>query len=296
MIALHRHASDHPMNLCTYITSQEISIPYLQFPELEALGMIHHVFSTRLGGSSRGIFESMNLSFTRGDRTEDVRENYHRIASLMEAPEDQFVLSMQTHTTNIRTVTSQDAGMGLTKPLTYQDVDGLITNVPGLVLSIFAADCTPLLFVDPVHHAIGASHAGWRGTVNNIGAKTIERMHEVYGTMASDLHCAIGPSISKEHYEISEEVAQPFLELFKDRASEILIDNGFNPDGEHKYHLDLWAANRILLEKAGVPASRIYVTDLCTYENHDLLFSHRYTRGQRGNNGVFIKIKETSQC
>lgn len=296
MIHLHRHESNHPMKLSFHNLSDHVSVPYLQFEELEQLGILHHAFSTRLGGVSQGIYESMNLSFTRGDRPEDVKENFRRMANIMHAQEDHFVLSMQTHSTNILTVTFADCGAGLTRPLPYQNVDGLITNVPGIVLSIFAADCTPVLFVDPVHHAIGASHAGWRGTVGEIGAKTIARMHAEFGTRAEDLHCAIGPSICKEQYEISEDVARPFQELFGARAKEILQDDGFNHASEHKYHLDLWNANKLILEAAGVPADHIYVTDLCTYENHDLLFSHRYTHGHRGNNGVFIKLKEPSEC
>lgn len=202
-----------------------------------------------------------------------------------------MVLTKQTHTTNVRVVTAADAGDGVVRERPYDDIDGLITDVPGLALGIFAADCVPLLFVDPVHHAIGASHSGWRGTVARMGEVTIRAMQSTYGTVPSDLICAIGPSICRDCYEISEDVAEHFMEAFPGHASEILRDDGLNAAGEQKYHLDLWAANRIVLEEAGVPAAQISTTDICTNCNPELLFSHRYTHGLRGNNGVFIMLK-----
>ncbi len=152
-------------------------------------------------------------------------------------------------------------------------------------------DCVPLLFVDPVHHAIGASHSGWRGTVARMGEVTIRAMQATYGSVPSDLICAIGPSICRDCYEVSEDVAAHFRAAFPGHAAEILRDDGVNAAGEQKYHLDLWAANRIVLEEAGVPAAQISTTDICTNCNPELLFSHRYTHGLRGNNGVFIMLK-----
>ena len=117
----------------------------------------------------RVFFSTMNLSFTRGDEEEAVRENYRRLASALDVDYDKFVFTDQTHTTNVRKVTAEDAGNGLTREREFHDTDGLITDVPGLVLSTFYADCVPLYFVDPVHCAIGLSHSGWRGTVNRMG-------------------------------------------------------------------------------------------------------------------------------
>ena len=114
---------------------------YLVFPGLEATEAVTHLFSTRLGGVSKGHLSSMNLSFTRGDEEEYVRENYRRIAKILNCDMGDFVFSHQTHTTNVRIVTEEDRGKGLTKDLDFQDVDGLVTNVPGLVLSTFYADC-----------------------------------------------------------------------------------------------------------------------------------------------------------
>ena len=263
----------------------------MQIPAIRATGIVEHAFSTRIGGTSQGIFSSMNLRFGHGDEDARVRENFHRMASVLGTDEAHMVLTKQTHTTNVRVVTAADAGYGVVRERPYDDVDGLITDVPGLALGIFAADCVPLLFVDPVHHAIGASHSGWRGTVARMGEVTIRAMQSTYGTVPSDLICAIGPSICRDCYEISEDVAQHFMSAYPGHAREILRDDGLNAAGEHKYHLDLWAANRIVLEEAGVPASQISTTDICTNCNPELLFSHRYTHGFRGNNGVFIMLK-----
>ncbi len=266
-------------------------LTYLQFPEIESTGIATHAFSTRLGGVSSGIWSTMNLSFTRGDDNDAVYENFHRYARLFNVADDHITLTFQTHTTNVRVVTEDDGGKGFTCDRDYTDVDGLITNSRGLVLGVFAADCVPLLFVDPVHRAIGASHSGWRGTVNRMGAATVNKMMEAFGTSPKDVICAIGPSICKSCYEVSEDVASEFIKTFPGHESEILTDDGLNQDGEHKFHLDLWAANRIALLEAGVMDRNIHMTNICTNCNPGLLFSHRYTHGQRGNNGAFIMLK-----
>ena len=146
---------------------------------------------------------------------------------------DKFVFTDQTHTTNVRKVTAEDAGNGLTREREFHDTDGLITDVPGLVLSTFYADCVPLYFVDPVHCAIGLSHSGWRGTVNRMGKATIEAMRREYGSRPEELRCAIGPSICQDCYEVSGDVAVEFERAFAGHEHEILIakENG-------KYQLD----------------------------------------------------------
>lgn len=267
------------------------TLQYLSFPAIEKTGIVTHAFSTRIGGVSKGIWSSMNLSFTRGDDPKDAYENFHRYAVLFGVPDERLVLPYQNHTVNVRVVTEEDGGKGFTRERDYTDVDGLITNVPGLVLTVFAADCVPLLFVDPVHKAIGASHSGWRGTVKRMGKATIEKMKETYGSDPKDIICAIGPSICRNCYEISEDVASEFKKAFPGHEDEILTDDGLNEAGEHKFHLDLWNANRIVLLDAGVPAENLSMTDLCTNCNPELLFSHRFTKGQRGNNGAFIMLK-----
>lgn len=262
-------------------------VEYLTFPLLEQTGLVRHLFSTRIGGVSEGIYNSMNLSYTRGDRKEAVDENFRRIADVLGCKVEDIVCSDQTHTTNLRVVSHEDGGKGIVIPKDYRDVDGLLTDEPGLVLATFYADCVPLYFVDTKNRAVALAHSGWRGTVSRMGHCVIEKMQEVYGSKAEDIVAAIGPSICQECYEVSEDVAEAFIREFHmpGQEQEILISkkNG-------KYQLNLWRANEIILTEAGVPREQIQVTDLCTYHNSEYLFSHRASKGKRGNLGAFIGL------
>ena len=263
----------------------EKKTPYLEYPLFQETGIVTSAFSTRLGGVSEGYYSSLNLSFDRGDDPARVLENFKRIGASMGVAVEDMVLSKQTHTTNVRVVTKEDKGKGVMRERNYTDVDGMITNVPGICLVTSYADCVPLYFVDPVKKAIGLSHSGWRGTVGKIGKVTIEKMGELYGTKPEDIVACIGPSICQKCYEISEEVAVQFKEAFPDNIKEILIDKG-----NGKYQLDLWECNRINFKEAGVLPENIKVTDICTCHNTDVLFSHRGHNGKRGNLGAFLSI------
>ena len=262
-------------------------VPLLHFPLLDQTGIVEHCFTTRMGGVSEDIFSTMNLSFTRGDKEEAVLENYRRLGEAMGVSPQDFVCTDQTHTTNVIRVGKKDCGNGVTKPRPYTDVDGLVTNEPGVVLSTFFADCVPLYFVDPVHRAIGMSHSGWRGTVGRMGARTLEKMQEEFGTQAKDVFAAVGPSICQECYEVSRDVAEEFQKEFKGHESEILIDKG-----KDKFLLDLWKCNEIVMLEAGIVKEHLTVTNICTCCNPTLLFSHRASKGRRGNLGAFIFLKK----
>lgn len=265
-------------------------VPYIQFKNLSATGIVKHGFSTRKGGVSTGIFSSMNLNFKRGDDSDAVMENYRRMAAALNMRVEDMVLSDQTHTTNVRVITEEDRGKGILKPQDYSDVDGMITNVPGIVLVTSYADCVPLYFVDPVRKAIGLSHSGWKGTVGHIGQKTVWKMHEVYGSEPKDIVAAIGPSICQSCYEVSDDVAEAFRANFTaDEAADILLDKG-----NGKYQLDLWKANWYVLTDAGILPEHLSVTDLCTACHPDLLWSHRKTNGQRGGLSAFLSLIDTS--
>ena len=189
-------------------------VTWLSFPALEETGLVSHAFSTRMGGVSKGPFATMNLSFTRGDDPEDVKENYRRMANALEVDLNRMVLTFQTHTTNVRVVTDEDFGKGVMRDRDYRDIDGLITNIPGVTLVTFFADCVPLYFVDTKKHVIGLSHSGWRGTVHRMGAETIRRMTEVFGTDPTDVVACIGPSICQDCYEVGPEVIEQFRNSF----------------------------------------------------------------------------------
>ncbi len=261
---------------------------YLTFPALEETGMVRHLFTTRLGGVSGGMFASMNLSYNRGDDKDAVDENFRRVAQALGCGVGDFVCSDQTHTTNVRKVTKADRGKGVVTAKDYTDVDGLITNESGIVLATFYADCVPLYLVDTKHRAIGLSHSGWRGTVGHMGACTLKAMKEAYGTQAGDVVAAIGPSICGDCYEVSGDVAEQFAGAFPNGLAEQVL----TPKGGDKYLLDLWKANYFVFLQAGVPKEHIYVTDLCTCCNPDYLFSHRASKGKRGNLGAFLGLEK----
>ena len=266
---------------------EQAGVPFFVFPSIEKTGAVVHGFSTRLGGVSEGIFSSMNVSFTRGDQEEAVRENYRRLGAAMGFSCENLVCSDQTHTVNLRVVTEEDRGKGFVRPKDYTDIDGLVTDVPGLVLAAFYADCVPLYLVDPVRRCIGLSHAGWRGTVGKIGKKTVELMREQYGSSPEDLVAAIGPSICQSCYEVSKDVIEKFQEAFDERFWPELF---YEKDGG-KYQLNLWRANELGFLQAGVRPERIAAAGVCTCCNPGLLFSHRASRGRRGNLGAFLMLK-----
>lgn len=266
---------------------EKAGVYILQYPMISNLEFVKHGISTRLGGVSEGVCSTMNLSFSRGDKDEYVRENFKRMGLALEIDEESFTFSAQTHTTNIKVIKEEDKGKGLTKELDYSDVDGLITNIPGICLSTFYADCVPLFFIDPVNRVIGLSHSGWRGTVGKIGKITIGQMTKEFNTSPKDVITAIGPSICQDCYEVNKDVILEFQTAFDQRFWNDLYykkENG-------KYQLNLWKANELVLLEAGIQPSHLVITNLCTCCNEKWLFSHRASHGERGNLGAFLMLK-----
>lgn len=261
-------------------------VPYFTFPALDRIKGIRHMQTTRLGGVSKGCLSSLNLKVRLDEKEENVKENFRRVAEIFGSAPDDFVLSDQTHTANVMRVTSDNRGMGLSRPRNFHDIDGLVTNDRGIVLSVFGADCVTMLFADPVRMAIGAAHSGWRGTLAHIAANTIEKMVSEFGSDPGDIVCAICPSICRDCYEVGADVADEF-KGFREFSDRILFPS--EKDKDHWY-LDLWEANRQILLSCGVKPYNIHVTDICTAENAEVLFSHRASGGMRGVQGSFIKI------
>lgn len=286
-LPIHRKQDTNPLNRIT--VHEKGDLVYLTFPILEKMEGIIHGFSTRLGGVSQGDVGSMNLSYSREPSRENVRENHRRLAEALGYEPESMVWSDQTHTTHVRAVTEADRGIGYDRPLPYRDVDGLITNVPGIPLVTFYADCVPLLLVDPVHRAVGCSHSGWRGTVENMGGATLRAMARAYGTDPADVRAAIGPSICQDCYEVSRDVISRFQEAYEEKDWPLLFyekENG-------KYQLNLQQACRLNFIRAGVPEGQISMPDLCTCCNPELLFSHRASGGKRGNLAAVLMLKQT---
>ena len=265
----------------------EGAVPYLSFPMFRDTGLVTDGFSTRLGGVSEGCFSSLNLSFDRGDDRAAVAENFRRMGEALGVRCEDMVLSQQTHTTNIRIVTDEDRGKGITRERDYTDIDGLITNVPGICLVTTYADCVPLYFLDPAKKVIALSHSGWRGTVGKIGKKTVELMHDNFGSDPADILAAVGPSVCQDCYEVSADVIDRFKEVFDRSAWDELFYE--KPDG--KYQLDLWKANEKIFLEAGIRKDHIAVTNVCTHCNSEILYSHRAMGDKRGNLCAFLALK-----
>ncbi len=274
----------HQMEL---IENQGVS--YLLFPQLSKLPWLNHAFSTRLGGVSQGEFSSMNLNFNRGDPDETVLENYRRFCRGAGFDYDSLVASAQDHHTEIRRVTAKEAGIGIWKPRDRQSVDGLITDEPGVTLVTYYADCVPLYFVNPEKKAIGLAHAGWRGTVAQMGAKMVEAMQKEFGSDPSELLVAIGPSIGNCCYEVDLPVYEQVMALEGIDPASCLQET----DGG-KYMLNLWEINRRVIHRAGVPESQIFVGEVCTKCHSDLLFSHRVMGAKRGGMAAMMAIRQGS--
>lgn len=274
-----------------YMTSKNLNINhkngicYITFPKIEETGLVNHLFSTRIGGVSEGYFGSMNVSFNRGDKREAVIENYRRLCETQGIDIKNLVLSAQTHTDNVRVVTKNDCGTGIFSPA-FCDVDGLITGQSKVALVTQYADCTPLVFLDPQKKVIATSHSGWRGTVKQIGKKTVEKMQQEFGCNPKDIIAGIGPCIGKCCYEVDDPVYNEFLKLEFLNLSKI-----FTKKSNGHYMLDLIEANRQILINAGINPDNIDLSDICTCCNSDSLHSHRVTGGKRGNLGLIIELK-----
>ncbi|MCI9269544.1 MAG: peptidoglycan editing factor PgeF [Dorea sp.] len=257
-------------------------VPYLSFPLLDKTGIVRHGFSTRLGGVSKGVWATMNISTTRGDDPAAVTENRKRISQAIGVDEKKMVFSGQTHTTNVAVATEEDIGAPL------PETDGMITDVPGLCLVTFYADCVPLYFADPVKRVIGLSHSGWRGTVRKMANCTVDKMRMVFGTDPADVIAAIGPSVCQDCYEVSEDVIEQVRANYREEDWESLFyqkENG-------KYQLNLWRANELNLLESGIKKEHMAVTNVCTCCNSEALFSHRVMGTNRGNLSAFLALKE----
>ena len=245
---------------------------------------VPHCFTTRKGGVSTGYLASLNLGANRGDTMETVTENYRILTDALEIPLHNLVLTRQTHSDIVRVVTKADA-KGL-QNRDYPECDALITNDPGTALMIFTADCTPILFYDRVNGAVGAAHAGWRGTAAGIAEKTVKAMVREFGCKAENICCAIGPNIAQCCFETDADVPNAMLEALGERAKPYIRRAG------DKYYVNLKEINALFLRRAGV--TNIEISTACTACNPDLYWSHRVTKGERGSQGAMIYCKEVT--
>ena len=268
------------------------TVPLIESPLLQEIRGLRHGFSTRKGGVSKEHLSSLNLGFNLGDEREKVLENFRILGSLFEAKPEDFVLTQQTHSINVRRVGKEDRGKGIFRERNYTDVDALITNEEGVILTAFSADCVPILFYDKGHRAIASCHSGWRGTHGRILARVIEAMQREFSSKPEEIYIAIGPSICKNCYEVSEDVGEAFLDAFPALREETKNASPIERVSEEKFHIDLWELNRWIALENSIPAENISVSGYCTMERPDLFFSHRYSQGKRGVQGAFIGLSE----
>ena len=273
----------------TTVLNESGNVAYLQYLKLNEYPWLVNAFSTRKGGVSKGQYAEMNLSFTVGDDPETVKDNYRIFGEAIGVNREQMVFAAQTHTSNVMRVDSSKKGMGVLLDRDFDNIDGLVTNEPGLCLVGSYADCVPLYLVDPVKKSIGLSHSGWRGTVSKIGRNTIDLMQREFGTDPADLVCCIGPCICGDCYEVSSDVMEEFWSSYKsDQFEKICKPVAGKKD---KYLIDLAMANYFQFEDCGVKPENIVMPDLCTACNNELIHSHRATGGKRGGNCAFLMIK-----
>ncbi|OWA36716.1 multicopper polyphenol oxidase [Saccharibacillus sp. O16] len=252
-------------------------------------------FTGRGGGVSEGMYHSLNCALHVDDQPEHVRVNRTRVAEANGFRFEDWTCGEQVHKAEVAVVTAADRGRGRNdRESAFADTDGLLTDVPGILLTSFYADCVPLYFFDPQRRVIGLAHAGWKGTVAEIARRMVEKMQAHYGSRVEDIQAAIGPCIGESRYEVNEVVmdqVRVLLEKEKGNESRSLAD--FSEDlGGGKALLNLKELNRHIMIRSGIRPENIQCTDWCTASRTDLFFSHRQEKGRTGRMASWIGWKE----
>lgn len=263
------------------------SVQKLEY-EASPLLSVPHGFSTRLGGVSEGYLSSLNLGFRRGDEPENVRENYRRFCAATGTDMGRIVTTNQIHGDLVRPVTGADAKADLLEPCAVE-ADGLVTDEPGLTLTVFSADCVPILLHDPVRGVVAAVHAGWRGTAAAIAARAVEIMTARYGCRPGDIRAAIGPAIGACCFETDGDVPEAM-----ERSLGGLATPCIQSVGQGRYRVELKVINQKILVNAGLSEQLIDISQDCTCCAHDRYWSHRYTKGARGSQAAVIMLEGRS--
>lgn len=259
-------------------------VPHLSSTLLTGSGGVAHGFSTRLGGISSTPFDSLDLGYNRGDDPACVAENYRRFCAAIGADHTRVVKSRQIHTDGIRVVTAADLGVDLCAPAPYE-ADGLVTNVTGLCLTVFTADCVPVLLHDPVARCVAAVHSGWRSTAMAIVPKAVDVMGTQFGCQPGNIIAAIGPAIGGCCFQTQKEVPTAMLETYGSMAAPFI-----RPDGPDHFRVDLRGIIAQSLQDAGLSPDHIDVSDHCTACRPDLFWSHRLVGNARGSMAAMIQL------
>ena len=265
----------------TLVFSDKVGI--LKFKALDSIGYVNHAVSTRFGGVSvKDGLDTMNMGTFTSDEFDNVRSNYKIFCKAAGFDEKRVVLGYQTHSLNVRYVTECDCGKGVFVDRDYKDVDALITDCRNVPLVIHTADCVPVSLIDTKNRVIGCAHCGWRGTFGRLAEITLKAMQEKFSTRPENVISLIGPCICQNCYEVSEDLFRDFEQKF---GSNLYLKQSGN-----SYYIDLAGINKSVLNDAGVNENNIYVSDICTCCNTDLLYSHRGQGPKRGIFSTFLEI------
>jgi polyphenol oxidase len=236
---------------------------------------VRAVVTTRRGGVSSGPYDSLNLGIQVGDDPASVVENRRRVAAALGA--DRLTIAAQRHTNRVAVVDRASAGRGhggvAESVSAFPNTDGLITDLPGIALTVVVADCSPVVLFDPVHRAIGVAHCGRAGTVSGMLPNTIEAMAGTFGSAAADLLVGIGPTIRADSYEVGDIEAAEVTAAFGPDAATLL-----KPTRPGHCTLDLVGGLRVQLRRAGVKDANVYDLGIDTRTASDEFFSHRAAR------------------
>ena len=277
-------------------------IPYLSFEMLDSLG-VPNLYSTRFESfdeaSGKGI-QGFRTAVMRGEDIDEaaplITANRGRLAEQLGSSIDRECITDQKHTNYVHVVKAEDMGpvWPNRKPLHRQFVDGMVTDIPDALLTVFGGDCPPVYLADPVRGAVGLVHAGWKGTLGKIPAVGIAQMAVQFGCDPSDMYAAIGPGVCRDCYEMGDEVFDAFAEQWSREDAERIFSRypAKDPDGREipggKYHLDLFAANRLTLLRAGIPEDHIAVSNVCTMCNADIFYSYRAGRLENEQTAMIV--------
>ncbi|MGF7046167.1 YfiH family protein [Paenibacillus sp. DS2015] len=250
-------------------------------------------FTGRHGGSGKLPYDTLNCAFHVGDDPNDVIDNRSKVAEMLGYSLESWTCGEQVHSRDIAIVREEDVGRGCRdRSSAIQDTDGLLTDVPGVLLTSFYADCVPLYFYDPVKQVVGLAHAGWKGTVAQIALHMVQKMEQQYGSHSYDIVAAIGPSIGSCCYEVDDVVMSKVYDLEKRvMGNEKYSSSWYVNKKDGKSMLNLKEMNRHLMIKAGILPIHIECTTWCTSCNNDLFFSFRKDGGVTGRMASWIGLK-----
>jgi YfiH family protein len=251
-----------------------------QFRSLQVPGVEHAIF-TRHGGVSPVPWQSLNVGGLVGDDPACVAANRLRMFDALHRPAESLASVWQVHSDRVIVIDAPSNGRESEK------ADGMVTDRPGVTLMMRFADCVPILAFDPARRVLGMAHAGWKGTLARIASRLVETLHQAYGTQGQNLLVGIGPSIAAHHYPVGPEVVQQVVDTFGQRGEAFLEAR----DGEVRF--DLWAANRWLLEVAGV--TQIEISGICTACHTEDWYSHRGEAGRTGRFGALMHLASPNE-